>query len=283
MRLADKFCLSFLFLLGMILGPTLAVADNVAVIGDSQFFVGTMDGDHDGKKAGAVLIQALENSGAYVTYYAVCGARPGGSSHLSWTEGPVGVCSTSYTTGGSLNASPNQKLPSVAKIVEDSKPDRLVIQLGDNLFEHKIRFDKSLNRKVFDLYVGNKAALETEIKSLVQKIPQNVKCQWIGPTYHAPAEAGRQETEVYRKSPQAVDQMYDVLKEALGDRCRIIDGRRLFSKGNKKTDAQGTSSFDGLHFSRVDSDRWGRFLSHEVQTPAVAAVAPVAPVAPAAP
>lgn len=197
-----------------------------------------------------MLLDQFENAGQSVGYYAACGSRP--SSWIGATaRSSCGV--TSYTTGSNLSASVRGTVPGFSSLLQSSNPQRVIINLGDNMF--RVRTSGGVTRLTAptDTTSPSRQAVIQEIQTMLNQIPAGKECFWVGPTYHT-------QGSTYAKSNTEVDLMYAILVEAMSGKCSLIDNRSLFTQ---------TAPNDGLHLINSESRDWGLRIAGQIQRASV--------------
>lgn len=189
-------------------------ADKVLYIGDS---LSVSTGGF-----GPAMYNDIVDEGHQVDFYALCGASP-----RSWqSDEPKSTCGYWHkSTSGAEVVVPwpeKSTAPSFQETLQDSDPDRVVIQLGTNMLTGD--------------YFRHKNDLMKEIESMLDAVG-NRQCLWIGPPDAAD----------YKISPKQRDEFYLALEEAAQGRCEIVDGRKD-TEGKAHYYPEGVK--DGLHFYR---------------------------------
>lgn len=196
------------FLIAGLLTTTLATAatngDHVLYFGDSHSVNTTL------------RVDLQKNLGSEVSYYASCG-----SSASHWLKGGYN------SPCGDYNA--DKTIP-LSTLQQQHKPNKVVIELGDNMFNWK----GSKPRRA----EGVTASAKSDIEKLVATIDDKTPCLWVGPTWGSKGNA-------YFKSDEAVNQMYKLLHETIGARCTIVDCRNAVPRDKG----------DGLHHSTEAANR----------------------------
>ncbi len=204
-----------------------AFAEGLLYIGDSHSYIREQNPLPANKRFGNVFVEGMSSRGFEVSYYAACGSAP-----IGWVRGSTTQCGYTAYADGSFSSVVTSAFPSVSKLYHPEKHSRVVINLGDNMFDWKtVRSKKeaAFNRGSFINSINSFLALLPGIS------PEN--CTWIGPTYHI-------EGSTYRKGNAAVDELYVNLNSLLSGRCSVIDARPIVVP---------TVPNDGLHHVNADS------------------------------
>jgi hypothetical protein len=221
-----KYLINFLIL-------TLSVSAQAGVlyIGDSHSVIKTLTLEVEKQRFGNILIENLQSKGYEVSYYAACGATA-----LDWAWGDFTSCGYTAYSEKTIQYAVTTSYPTFTNFFRRDRDTHLIVNLGDNMFNWK---------KVGTIKesVYNPEALRVNVDTFFAKLgPFAVsQCYWIGPTYHI-------EGSVYRKTNQAVDQLYSGLEKSLKNKCLLIDSRPLVIAREPN---------DGLHHISADSRKWG--------------------------
>jgi hypothetical protein len=217
----------------------------VLYIGDSHSVIPKENPTSGSERLGNVVGDAIEAcSGATLSYYAVCGSRP-----RSWTgdSQPSTRCGITEKNGDDFSykysRTESTRTDNLQTIIKNTPPKHVLINLGDNMFSYKKVGGKSVAS------VGSRSSLTAEIEKMLNGLPHDATCSWVGPTYH-------KEGTLYKKTNAVVDEFYEVLSSAIGSRCELIDSRPFFSE---------TSPNDGLHLIRSESRIWGQSILSEIR------------------
>lgn len=227
---------------------------NILYIGDSHSVI-PRENPGNSPRLGNRLMAAIEKcEGAKLTYNAVCGASP---RSFTGDSRPSSTCGVSEKFGGNFEYrystyTDNQgrtrphthDSSNLSTMVEREAPAHAIINLGDNMFNWSKKNGKS------EATVKNPEGKIRDIQKMLEGLPTGAQCTWVGPTYHS-------EGRFYRKPNRVVDEFYLVLRTALGNRCRLIDSRPLFSQ---------TSPNDGLHLVPSESRTWGDHILSEISS-----------------
>lgn len=220
---------------------------NVLYIGDSHSVIPS-ETSSNSPRLGHVVTSGIKNcEGAKLSYHAVCGARPKSYTSEGKTQTTCGLTenyngsfqyrySTYKDDRGRVKANKHYG-DNLDTILKKDTPAHVVINLGDNMFNWTKQADKRVKASI-----QNSESKVDEINSMIEKLPSGATCTWIGPTYHKPGST-------YIKPDRVVDEFYLILTTALGDRCKLIDSRKLVVP---------TNANDGLHLVRSESLEWGK-------------------------
>lgn len=220
---------------------------NVLYIGDSHSVIPS-ESSSSKPRLGHVVTSGIKScEGAKISYHAVCGARPKSFTSSGKTQTTCGLTENyngsfqyrySTYTDDRGRSRPNKHYgDNLETILEKDTPAHVIINLGDNMFNWTRQADKRVKASI-----KNSESKVNEINDMLEKIPTGAKCTWVGPTYHKSGST-------YIKPNRVVDEFYLILKTAIGDRCKLIDSRRLVVP---------SSPNDGLHLVRSESLEWGK-------------------------
>ena len=217
--------------LGLIMTFTVR-AEEVLYIGDSHSHIRAQFPEESAKRFGNIFIEEMTARGVRVSYYAACGSAP-----IGWVKGATTTCGYTSVNEEKFVSLTQSAFPSVQTIYFPQKHSKIIINLGDNMFDWKIQSGK----RVADLPAGT---VERGVKSFLATLPHidESNCAWIGPTYHI-------EGTNYKKSDAMVDEFYSQLATALQDKCLVIDSRSM-------VDVKIPN--DGLHHVNSDSQAWAK-------------------------
>lgn len=207
-----------------------ANAEEILYIGDSHSHIRAQSLSEESKRFGNVFVEGMSARGINVTYYAACGSAP-----IGWVKGSKTQCGYTSLDSGKFVSITESAFPSITSIYRPQVHSKIVINLGDNMFDWKIVSGK----RIANLPAGT---VERGIKSFLAAIPHinEENCAWVGPTYHI-------EGSNYRKPNAMVDEFYSQLEAALKDKCLVIDSRPM-------VDVKVPN--DGLHHVNADSQAW---------------------------
>lgn len=207
---------------------------NIVYIGDSHSYLFSADG----QRMGNHIMNSLKTCGAGSVYYgAACGSRP---RHWYSSAGPKSSCGiTSYHSSGHFKMSTKGSLPNLETLINDNSADLVIINLGDNMFGW------SSVSGLRQASAPTSGSIRDEVQSLLQNIPKQTQCIWIGPAYHSRGGS-------YYKPNSEVDKLYSGITGAINGRCQIVDSRGYFSQ---------SAPNDGLHFTSSESQHWGERLA----------------------
>lgn len=236
----------FLFLsllVGLPLKATYAftIAD-VLYVGDSHSLLELKHTEPAKKRLGHEIIESADLFEKSLNYFAACDSRPS-----TWMEKQTySTCGvTSYFTGAQLGFQQRGYVPNFKTAIEQGRPKLVLININDKVFNVRELDEIKVLKAPVESSKPKRSAVIAEIQSMINVIPKETKCVWIGPTYHT-------EGSVYRKGNDEVDSYYALLKQAIGSRCKILDGRPLFDETNPN---------DGLHLINSESIKWGKAIS----------------------
>jgi hypothetical protein len=215
--------------LGLIMAFTVN-AEEILYIGDSHSHIRAKSSEQVAKRFGNIFVEGMKERGVNVSYYAACGSSP-----IGWVKGASTSCGYTEYVGEKFINPTQSNFPSVKNIYLPQVHSKIIINLGDNMFDWKIVSGK----RIAALPSGT---VERGVKSFLATIPHinESNCAWIGPTYHI-------EGSNYRKSNSMVDEFYSQLEVALRDKCHVIDSRPMVDV---------TVPNDGLHHVNSDSQAW---------------------------
>ena len=220
-----------LITLGLIMTST-AHAEEILYIGDSHSHIRAQFPDEKAKRFGNIFIEGMNELGHKVSYYAACGSSP-----IGWVKGSTTSCGYTSFTHDEFISITQSAFPSIQTIYLPQKHSKIIINLGDNMFDWKIVSGK----RIAHLPAGT---VERGVRSFLAAIPDidESNCAWIGPTYHI-------EGTNYKKSDAMVDEFYSQLTMALQNKCQVIDSRSM---------VEVKIPNDGLHHVNEDSQAWAR-------------------------
>jgi hypothetical protein len=193
----------------------------VLIIGDSHiaakdFLLGSLQDD-------------LVNQGAIVHSYGVCGSQP--IDWLKQTELPCGRGERHNLADPVIDKSPKVKTWSLEKLIDEHRPNLLIVELGDNMG-------------------GYGVAPELPRDWIAQEVPQMLKpieahhlpCVWVGPPWGS--EGGTS-----NKTFARVQDLSSYLSQIVYP-CRYVDSLRFSRPGQWAT-------FDGEHLTPDSYRIWG--------------------------
>lgn len=215
-----------------------AFAEGLLYIGDSHSYIREENPLPANRRFGNVFVEGMKTRGFDVTYYAACGSAP-----VDWIRGSKTECGYSSLVEGQLTSVVKSSFPSVSTLYRPEVHLRVVINLGDNMFDWKTVAGKraaTFNRGSFTNSMNGFLALLSGIS------PET--CSWIGPTYHI-------EGSNYRKANSVVDEFYLNLATILAGRCTMIDSRSMVTP---------TVPNDGLHHVNADSQAWAEGVLNQL-------------------
>lgn len=229
--------------LAPVLSPLRAVASmppslsSVLIIGDSMALCGF--GPHLDSKFRNILGVPSVNT------YMACGTHP-----LSWTtlkayakaqsrcgywsieSGPGGAPVTFKDTYGSGRRPMRHEVPKIEDLLPAKRPEIMVVQLGNNLFD--LLKGKAAN--------GNGAVLDSFIKPFLQKVAESGvplrRIFWVAPPVCGSV------------SPNSQDTLVRKLRDCAGPGMRVIDSRELISYPYSGLQP------DRQHFAGNDMQTW---------------------------
>jgi hypothetical protein len=206
------------------------LANEVLYIGDSHSHVFSQSPAQEFRRFGNVFVEKMQERGYEVSYYAACGSAP-----VDWVKGSSTTCGYTVISKSNFLSVLSSDFPSIGQILPSGRPLRLVINLGDNMFNWKIISGKRVGQL-------GKGAVAKGVGTFMELLPEvdPSNCFWIGPTYHV-------EGKNYVKTDLVVDEFYDQLYDFLNQKCTIIDSRPL---------VQVKDPSDGLHHTNSDSQKW---------------------------
>lgn len=222
---------------------------SILYIGDSHSVIPTQVAGENDRRLGHVVTGALiACAGAQVAYSAVCGSRPRSWTSSDRARSTCGITESSsagfnyrYSTviGEGGNRVPvTHRADNLETLVEKNSPQEAIINLGDNMFSWSREDGKSVAS------LPDPESSAQEISRMLDRLPANANCTWVGPTYHSSGSGS-----LYQKPNRVVDQFYTMLESTLRGRCSLIDSRPIF---------ESTRPNDGLHLVRSESRRWGQ-------------------------
>lgn len=217
----------------IILGLTVTIsafAEGLLYVGDSHSYIREENPAADARRFGNVFTEGMKDRGLEITYYAACGSAP-----IDWVAGSRTECGFTSIVEGKLTSIVKSSFPSLKTIYSPEKHQKIVINLGDNMFDWQVVAGKRVAR----FNPGSFANSMTKFLAiLTSAAPEN--CSWVGPTYHI-------EGSTYRKEDSVVDEFYRALEDKLSGVCTVIDSRPL---------VRPVVPNDGLHHVNADSQKW---------------------------
>lgn len=205
-------------------------AESILYIGDSHSHIRKSEPELGQKRFGNILYDGLTLQGHSLVYHAACG-----STAQDWVKGPKTTCGSTQVNNGKFEIKTEGSHPSISTLLKENKINKIIINLGDNLFYWKLKNRK----KIAILKTGE---IGKSVKDLLNSVSSftSENCFWIAPTYHI-------EGKDYLKSDQIVDEFYSQLKASLTSLCTLIDSRSMVNT---------TETGDGLHHTNSDSQAW---------------------------
>ena len=209
---------------------------DVLYIGDSHSYLTSKNGSRMGNK---IANRVKECGSSSFHYRGVCGSRP-----ANWMPGktPSSRCGVSSMGPDSFSTQNRGQTENLSTLSEKTGAKVVMINLGDNMFSWKSSGGR------YNAYIRSSDSVQNEVSGLLKVLKEDQKCVWIGPAYHSPGKS-------YSKSNAVVDEMYEALDTAIGNRCKVIDSRPYFSNSLPN---------DGLHFTSGESSRWGSEIAKDL-------------------
>ncbi len=203
-------------------------AESTLFIGDSHSYFEARNEE----RLGAILVQSFPD----LNFYGACGSSPN-----TWTKGGTTSCGWRAISPSGLDEKKlNSSVPKLVDLLAKHQPKQIWIEQGDNMFTWSAT--KPATGSV------NKNLVKTQIQALLSLLHspewKNLPCTWIGPTWGGNGS-------LYKKTDAALADMYEELQAHLGERCKLIDSRKLL---------RAYAGSDGLHLSRSASKEWGENL-----------------------
>lgn len=128
-------------------------------------------------------------------------------------------------------------VPELKTLLAEQKPQRLVIELGDN----------------FAAYRSPSAAADKAAEAQVKKITQQIKdsqfrgrCYWITPTW-----TDKSGQKPYYKTNERLKEVIAIIKSNASP-CQVIDSTEVIAQQEIKTTS------DGLHFDSKNGSKWAQ-------------------------
>jgi hypothetical protein len=197
----------------------------ILVIGDSQM-MNMMTNLHNG----------LENAGAVVHTYAMCGATAADWLYTS----AVTSCGRSERHDKSAAIVENQRsMPTyvLSNLIERHHPNLIVVELGDTMAG-------------YGLAQIERTWVLDQVHALTGKIAaSNIACDWVGPTW------GQNEPP-YQKADVRVREMSQLLAQSVAP-CRYIDSTVFARPGEWPTK-------DGTHLQPDGYRRWATDITDAI-------------------
>lgn len=186
------------------------------------------------------LHEAISAQSATVTSVGVCG-----SNAADWLRDTPSTCERADRSGSQPAVRTLDKTGTTAirQLVASTKPDALIIVMGDNLAAYKNPiFPKTWAYQQV-------SSLTRELKSM------GVPCYWVGPAYSQ--TPGR-----FNKTTERVNEVSTFLANNTAP-CAYIDSTQFAPPGEWKTT-------DGQHYTRRFYEAWAGSIAQKVlQTPPV--------------
>lgn len=131
-------------------------------------------------------------------------------------------------------------LPELGNLLEETNPNRIVIELGDNFADYK---NPSANVE---------AVTKREVNMILEKLKQTkADCYWVTPTW-----TDKPGTGIYKKNNERLQQVIAAIKKSASPRCTVIDSTNI---GIGKNDISTVS--DGIHFNSANGSKWATAVS----------------------
>ncbi|KYG60806.1 hypothetical protein AZI85_12520 [Bdellovibrio bacteriovorus] len=137
--------------------------------------------------------------------------------------------------------------PLLSDLLEEEKPQRVIIELGDNFADYKTpnaQSDKTVIAQV------------KQITETLNKNKFNGKCYWVTPTWTDKANS-----KPYFKSNMRLTRVIEIIRSEAAPRCQVIDSTTEIGIG--ENDIKTTS--DGLHFDSKNGAKWARGVADRIR------------------
>ena len=181
------------------------------------------------------LHSQLEDAGATVHSYAMCGATAGDWLYPS----TIASCGRSERHGKGPIVAENQKaVPtySLPKLIEETHPNLIIVELGDTMAGYGSTLDRSW--------------ILPQVKALTGKIAaSSIACDWVGPIWG-------QKSPPYQKDDARVREVADLLSQSVAP-CKYVDSTAFAKPGEWPTK-------DGTHLLPDGYRRWATALTGTV-------------------
>ncbi|WP_413569149.1 hypothetical protein ACLWBD_00115 [Bdellovibrio sp. HCB117] len=137
--------------------------------------------------------------------------------------------------------------PLLSTLLDEEKPRRVIIELGDNFADYKNPNSQS-DRTV--------VAQVKQITEVLNKNKFNGTCYWVTPTWTDKALS-----KPYFKSNMRLARVIEIIKNEVAPRCQVIDSTTEI--GISENDIKTTS--DGLHFDAKNGAKWARGVADRIR------------------
>ena len=192
----------------------------ILVIGDSHlankdFLLGSLQDD-------------LVGQGAIVHSYGVCGSQP--NDWVKQTELPCGSGERHNSDQPIIDKSPKVKTWSLEKLINQNRPNLLIVELGDNMGGYGIQPTLPKDWIAF------------EVQEMMKPIvAHHLPCIWVGPPW---GSEGGQSNKTFARV-----QELSAYLSTLVSPCRYVDSLRFSAPGQWPT-------FDGEHLTPDSYRLW---------------------------
>ncbi|WP_291516599.1 SGNH/GDSL hydrolase family protein [Bdellovibrio sp. ArHS] len=137
--------------------------------------------------------------------------------------------------------------PLLSALLDETKPQRLIVELGDNFADYKSPTPQS------------DKAVVAQVKQITETLTKGKfsgSCYWVTPTW-----TDKVGSKPYYKSNERLARVISIIKTEVEPRCRVIDSTRDI--GVTEKDIRTTA--DGLHFDAKNGAKWARGVANRIR------------------
>lgn len=137
--------------------------------------------------------------------------------------------------------------PEFGRLLAEERPQRVVVELGDNFADYK-----SPN-------AHSNAAVVAQVKRIKDQLKRSEfhgTCYWVTPTW-----TDKSGSRPYMKTNERLVEVIALIKKEAEPQCTVIDSAEGIglSKGDIATTA------DGLHFDEKNGKKWARAVAQQIE------------------
>lgn len=137
--------------------------------------------------------------------------------------------------------------PELKSLILENKPQRIIIELGDNFADYK-----NPNK-------NSDTLAEQQVKAILNVLKNeksDAACYWITPTW-----TDKPKSSPYQKSNQRLSELIQIIKKTAEPRCKVIDSMQ--DLGLTQSNIQTTN--DGLHFNSANGQKWAKAAAAKIK------------------
>lgn len=207
---------------------------------------------------GASLVQMIRSQGSQekVARYGYTGASP---RHYTSEDEKNRTLKLDYVEDVSeehtAKISPGPVvLPQLSEIISKNKPNRIIIELGENLYSYQENDTSySINKKL----KSAEKSWKKEVDDLLQTIPTGSPCVWVLPTW-----TNKANQHPYFKSNDRLKKANLMMKKLIGNRCQVISGTEL---PELTPETVQTAEKDYLHHTKESGHLWATAVFNKIE------------------